>query len=222
MSTQTTDETVRQLVGKTRRRSHNQKRGNARRKMLCIAASEMLAYTPVEELTFRAVAKKAGVPEGSAYHFYANKYDLLSDVISDISEDFLAAHAAAIPDGTINAWRDLADLVIQRGADVYATSPAALRLCLGGHVPEEVKRRDRINNRRVSRTISDLFDRYFVMPPIHNRDNVFYYAIELGDLMFSLSVAEHGDISESMLAEAKRVVQAYLGAYLPEHLDKTE
>lgn len=48
-----------------------------RRKLLLDAAIQLLETTPIEELSFKQVSEKAGVPEGSAYHFFANRYDLL-------------------------------------------------------------------------------------------------------------------------------------------------
>ena len=42
----------------------------------------------------------------------------------------------------------------------------------------------------------------------------FYNFIEITDLLFSLSMLEHGEITPQMLAEAKRAGVAYLGTYL--------
>jgi hypothetical protein len=44
--------------------------------------------------------------------------------------------------------------------------------------------------------------------------NAFYYFIEITDLIFTLSVIEHGAITPAMLAEAKRAGIGYLGTYL--------
>jgi hypothetical protein len=43
--------------------------------------------------------------------------------------------------------------------------------------------------------------------------NAFYYFIEITDLMFALSLVEHGEITPAMLAEAKRAGVAYLATY---------
>ena len=43
--------------------------------------------------------------------------------------------------------------------------------------------------------------------------NAFYYFIEITDLIFSLSIVEHGKITPGMLEEAKRAGVAYLETY---------
>ena len=52
----------RQVVGKRRERQHAQERGNVRRKLLLDAAIQLLETTPIEELSFKQVSTKAGVP----------------------------------------------------------------------------------------------------------------------------------------------------------------
>ena len=44
----------------------------------------------------------------------------------------------------------------------------------------------------------------------------FYYFIEITDLIFTLSIIEHGEITDAMRAEAKRAGVAYLNTYRPE------
>jgi hypothetical protein len=42
----------------------------------------------------------------------------------------------------------------------------------------------------------------------------FYFFIEIADLIFTLSVIEHGNITAAMLDEAKRAGTAYLSTYI--------
>ena len=58
--------------------SATRKRGRERRKLLLKAAYELLDARPVEDVSFRDIADQADVPEGSAYHFFANRFDLFS------------------------------------------------------------------------------------------------------------------------------------------------
>jgi hypothetical protein len=43
--------------------------------------------------------------------------------------------------------------------------------------------------------------------------DAFYYFIEITDLMFTLSMVEHGKITPAMRREAKRAGVAYLESY---------
>ena len=211
---------ARQVVGKQRQREKVQARGVARRRLLLDAARELLADIPVEELTFGQIAAKAGVPEGSAYHFYANKYDVLSSLAEELSTQFLDAYQGPIDGSRINTWHDLADLVIDRSADIYAVDIAAVQIFLGGKTPPEVGLVDRTSVRTLSTVLLELFDRFFVLPDVPTIHDVFYYFVQLTDLMLSLSVIENGEITPEMLEESKRAGKGYLGTYLPPMLTR--
>ncbi len=207
--------TTRQIVGKRRQRSHVQQRGNERRNKLLVSAENLLGSTPVEQLSFRQIADHAGVPEGSAYHFFANKYDLLTALAADLAERFSDVYKAPIPAGDIHSWHELADLFVERAAQMYAKSPAATQIWLGGRTPPQVKLADRIGDRAVSDVLHEIFDSYFILPELPRRRDVFFFYMELADVILSLSVIEHGVITPGMLEEAKRAGRGYLSTYLP-------
>jgi AcrR family transcriptional regulator len=214
-----TDKAVaRQVIGKRRNTSRVQARGVVRREQLLDAGLELLNSTPVEELTFRQVCLKAKMPEGSAYHFYANKYDLLTAIAGRLSSVFIKEIEAPLPQGRPESWQDLADFLTERGAMVYAGNPAAIQLFLSPRAPAEVKLEDRRNDRNVSAAMRALFEKYFVMPTQGKGHDIFFYFIEITDLIFSLSVSDHGEITSEMVEEAKRAGSGYLATYLPQHI----
>jgi len=213
---------ARQVVGKSRHRKNVQARGEERRRQLIDAARELLMVVPVEELTFGQIAAKAGVPEGSAYHFYANKYDLLSSLAKELSVQFVEAYKEPIDDSEIQTWQDLADLVVDRTAEIYAVDFAAVQIFLSARTPPEVGMVDRTSVRTVSTVLVDLFDRFFVLPDVPNIHDVFYFFVELSDLMLSLSVIENGEITREYLEESKRAGKGYLGTYLPPILTRRQ
>ena len=213
---------ARQVVGKQRQRKKVQARGVARRRVLLDAARDLLTEVPIEELTFGQIATKAGVPEGSAYHFYANKYDVLSSLAEELSAQFLDAYQEPIDASRINTWHDLADLVIDRSAAIYAVDIAAVQVFLGGRTPPEIGLVDRTSVRTLSTVLLELFDQFFVLPDVPNIDDVFYYFIQVTDLMFSLSVIENGEITPTMLEESKRAGKGYLATYLPPMLTRRD
>ncbi len=53
------------------------------------------------------------------------------------------------------------------------------------------------------------------MPDLADLDGAFFRAIEIADLMFMLSVREHGGLTEFYTQEAARAAIAYLALYLP-------
>ena len=204
----------RQKIGLRKAPSATRKRGRERRKLLLKAAYELLCAHPVEDVSFRDIADKAGVPEGSAYHFFANRFDVFSALAKELSDLFIEAHRRRVPSSRRKSWRALAEHLVDVGAKIYADNPPARQLLIGGKTPPEVKQADRINDRAVGNVMYEVFAEHFELPDSDEMRCAFYYFIEITDLIFTLSVIENGEITPAMLAEAKRAGTGYLGSYL--------
>jgi AcrR family transcriptional regulator len=212
----------RQVVGKRRQRKHVQERGNTRRMQLLDAAEELLKSTPVEELSFKQISEKAGVPEGSAYHFFANRYDLLAALANQVAEQFGAGFQKVTTGKKFKSWHDLADAMVDRAVTMYRSNPAATQIWLSGRTPAQVRLADHVSDAAISSVVHDIFDEVFVLPELPSRYDPFFFFLELCDVPLSLSVIEHGKITDEMIEEAKRAGKGYLSTYLPPILEKRE
>lgn len=210
----------RQVVGKRRQRKRVQERGNARRRLMLEAAEELLESMPIEELSFKAVSTKAGVPEGSAYHFFANRYDLLTALASQLAGRFRKAYGKPVSQHRIRSWHDLVDVLVDRAVAVYRQSPAAMKIWLSGRTPAQVRLADHVSDEKVSTEIHELFNEHFVLPDLPQDYDVFFYLLELADVPLSLSIIENGRLTRQSIEEAKRVGIGYLGTYFPPDLEK--
>ena len=204
----------RQKIGLRKPPSATRKRGRERRKLLLKAAYDLLCARPVEDISFRDIADEAGVPEGSAYHFFANRFDVFSALAKELSDQFIEAHRRKVPPSRRKSWQSLTEHLVDIGAEVYAANPPARQLLIGGKTPPEVKQADRLNDRAVGEVMYEVFAEHFELPETEEMRKAFYYFIEITDLIFTLSVIEHGQITAEMLAEAKRAGTGYLGTYL--------
>jgi len=204
----------RQKIGLRKAPSATRKRGRERRRLLLKATYELLCVRPIEDVSFRDIANKAGVPEGSAYHFFANRFDVFSALAKELSDQFIEAHRRKVPPSRRKSWQTLAEHLVDIGAKIYAKNPPARQLLIGGQTPPEVKQADRINDRAVGNVMYEVFAEHFELPESDEMRNAFYYFIEITDLIFTLSLIEHGEITPAMLAEAKRAGIGYLGTYL--------
>ncbi len=204
----------RQKIGLRKAPSATRQRGRERRRRLLAAAYELLCERPVEEVSFRDIAGRAEIPEGSAYHFFANRFDVFSALAKQLSDQFIEAHRRRVPPARRRSWQALAEHLVDVGAKVYAENPPARQLLIGGKTPPEVKQADRINDRAVGRVMYEVFAEHFELPETDAMQDAFYYFIEITDLIFTLSVIEHGEITAAMLREAKRAGVGYLGTYL--------
>jgi len=204
----------RQQIGLRKTHAGTHERGRERRQQLLQAAYDLLCERDIADVTFRDIAARAGVPEGSAYHFYANRFDLFTALANQLSDLFVTAHRRAVPRDRRQNWQDLAGYLVEVGARVYADNPPARQLLIGGKTPPEVKQADRINDRVVSEVMYSVFSRHFEIPDSEGMHAAFYYFIEITDLLFTLSVIENGEITAAMLAEAKRAGIGYLSTWL--------
>lgn len=208
-----------QTVGLRKQNTGVRKRGKERREQLIQAAYDLLCEYPVEEIAFIDIAKKASIPEGSAYHFFSNKYDVFAALARELSDKFVEMQARPYRKKQILTWQNIVEQMVMRGARLYHEHPPAMQLFIGGKTPPEIKMLDRHNDRNVAAAIEKTFSDHFHLPdPPENRD-MFYILIEIVDLIFSLSILEHGELTDSMIEEAKRTGKAYLGIYLPEQLE---
>ena len=187
--------------------------GRKRRSALLDATYDLLCEKEIEDISFRDIARHADVPEGSAYHFFANRFDIFSALGKVLSEQFAEAHEKPVPPSRRKTWQQLAGHLVDVGATVYAKNPPARQLLIGGKTPPEVKQADRINDRVVGDAMHRSFSRYFDISDTDEMRNAFYYFIEITDLLFTLSIIEFGKITPAMLAEAKRAGVAYLETY---------
>ena len=214
MEIQEDELTVRQVIGKRRRVTSVQTRGVLRREALVNAAITLLSENNPQEISFKQIANLAQVPEGSAYHFYANKYDLFVDVAKKMSHLFREKQSQAIK-RNVETWHDVMDALTDRGAEIYRQNPVAQELLIGSKTPPEIKQLDRENDREIAKIMIDRFSEKFQLPEFDDFENVMFWVIELTDLMFGLSVREHGFIHDRYVEEAKRVARGYLSTYLP-------
>ena len=189
--------------------------GRKRRQALLDATYDLLCEQDIDDVSFREIAKRADVPEGSAYHFFANRFDVFAALADALSERFVAAHAEPVPPEYCVSWEALAGYLVDVGASVYEASPPARQLLIGGKTPPEVKQADRNNDRAVGEAMHGSFSRYFDIPDSDEMRNAFYYFIEITDVIFTLSMIEHSRITPAMLSEAKRAGVAYLSTYQP-------
>lgn len=190
--------------------------GRKRRKALLGAAEQLLCERDIEDISFRDIAARADVPEGSAYHFFANRFDIFSALAYQLNNEFIKAHQKPVPPAKRKTFEQLAAHLVDIGAGIYKKSAPARQLFIGGKTPLEVKQADRINDRDVGNAMHRSFARYFDIPDTEEMRNAFYYFIEITDLMFALSLVECGEITSAMLDEAKRAGVAYLATYRQE------
>lgn len=186
------------------------------------AARELLAAHGVVGLSIYSVAERAGIPPSSVYHFFASVPALLEALTADVHSAFRSSLAQPVDHLALNSWQDLSRLIERRMLAIYEADPAARQLILAQHGLTEVTQADRQHDTELGELMQVLFERHFHLPALPDDVEVFALALELGDRVYARSVHLHGRITARMAEEGMRVLDAYLGLYLPPFLSKRE
>ena len=197
-------------------------RSQARIDLILNAARTLLAAEGVASLSIYSVAERAEIPPSSVYHFFAGVPALLEALTGDVHAAFRACLQAPIEHEALRGWVDLSRIVEQRMLTIYNEDAAARQLILAQHGLAEVTRADRQHHLELGQLLHGLFMRHFELPVLPQEVDVFALAMELGDRVYARSIQLHDSITPRMAEEGMRVVDAYLGLYLPPFLPKRQ
>jgi AcrR family transcriptional regulator len=184
--------------------------GMARYQHLLDAAEALLARDGSGALTIQALAREAGVPMASVYHYFPSA----PAVSVALSERYMAGfhELAAQPIEGFEAmtWEEVVTILVQRGVAFYRAHPYAQTLVLGSDHSWHIRRADLDNNRAMVAGIATLItDKLPPIPPEPLAEAVFI-GIGLADAVFSLSIAEHGHITDAYAEEAATAICGYM------------
>jgi AcrR family transcriptional regulator len=193
-------------------------KGITRREILIDTAAELLDERSVEEISLKLIADTAGVPVGSAYHFYTNSNEVFAALAQRFGAELAAEVAAPYSEEEAETWQTMWSTAIDRAVALYKEKPAYAQLIIGGKASPEIKLSDRANDERVGQLFVGVINQHFDFPEFPGRHDMIFFAVEIVDLLLSLSVIRHGEITDKMAAEAKRASIAYLRTYLPDSL----
>ena len=182
------------------------------------AARTLLAAEGVSSLSIYSVAQRAAIAPSSVYHFFPSVPALLQALTSDVHGAFRACLKQPVAHDELNGWRDLSRIIEQRMLTIYHQDAAARQLILAQHGLTEVTRADSQHDLELGQLMHGLFMRHFELPVLPQEVDVFALAMELGDRVYARSIQINGSITPRMAEEGARVVDAYLGLYLPPYL----
>ncbi|MBO9376990.1 TetR family transcriptional regulator [Sphingomonas histidinilytica] len=200
-------------------RKATQARGRARRVELLEAARAMLGTQNLHQIGMIAVAETAGIPASSAYHFFPE----IGDLWKELARILAAAQAELdqrIPHS--EEWETVVERSLECHQRAFNADRAARQLMLGPHTPPEIKHAGCKENFRFGTALWQAMRRQFLLPGLADSRELFFKALLIADVFFSLSVAEQDRVSDEALAEAKLATIAYLRAYLPTRLARIE
>jgi AcrR family transcriptional regulator len=192
--------------------------GILRRKRLLAAARTLLGHRDLDQISLADVARAARIPKSSAYHYHGDILDLYVQLIAVLGEEMLEDVRRPIRGPASRSWMEIVAALVRRGAQYFDNHRAARELLISPKTPPALKLRDRQSDKRIAKLFEEQIERRFVLPERRARTAIFFRAVEIADLMFGLSMLEHGAITPHMTEEAISAVLGYLRAHFPETL----
>jgi hypothetical protein len=114
-------------------------------------------------------------------------------------------------------WMEMLDSLVSNVATFYNNNPAARRIILNSKLPIGViSEADRTAGTKTEL----LLNQYFILPEFNNRSQIFILSTKIVHLFLSISVIQHGMITDELIEEAKTAFTGYLKMYLPEKLER--
>lgn len=190
--------------------------GRARYDRLVSAAEALLEREGLEALSIQQIAKEAGVPMASVYHFFPSS----AAACVAVAESYLAGFAGTVtrPISGYEAlgWRDVIAVLMRRTVEYYRAHPYAQRLILGSDYSWHIRQADLLNNQSMAQDVIGLVRAKFLGAGEAELLEALVVAISLGDAVWALSVARHEVITRQYLEEAILAACSYLAAKFPQ------
>ena len=193
-------------------------RGIERRERLLDTAEDLLSQRDLRSISLKEIAEAAGVSTSSAYHFYGSAEEVWAELAHRFGRLLEEAITRPHPARHRKNWQSLWEACIDRAVRIYQEHPAYQKLILGGQAPPAIKLADRDHDAQLGDLLVKTFIEHFGFQPFPGCERIFFIAVEIVDLILSLSVIREGTISGEMAAEAKLASRAYLAEYLHESL----
>ncbi|HNI34563.1 MAG TPA: TetR/AcrR family transcriptional regulator [Microthrixaceae bacterium] len=193
------------------RRRPVQERSRDRFARILRSTRDLLLETGIEALSCESIAIEAGVPVGTVYQFFPNKFSIVCELDRIDTESVAAeldAFASQIPS---LEWQQLLDALIDHLAKAWAVDPSrrAVWLSMQAIPPtrEAATRHQQILGDRVARIISPL------TPGMHRRERstIAQVVVHTCYSMLNFSVRDH-HAHPAAVRETKRLLTSYLVA----------
>lgn len=192
-----------------------QARGRARRAELLAAAQLALTHNSLDQVSMAAVAESAGIPLSSAYHFFGDITELWKELARTIATQ-QASEDLELPQSA--SWQELVKASLVHHQSAFNKDPAARKLMLGPHTPPDIKNAACKEDYRFGTALWLAIRSQFILPELADSRELFFKALLIADVFFSLSVSESDQVTDDALGEAILAVISYLSLYLPPQL----
>ncbi|HEU5473168.1 MAG TPA: TetR/AcrR family transcriptional regulator [Actinophytocola sp.] len=176
----------------------------------CAALIDELGYDGV---TTTLIAERAEVAVGSLYQFFPDKRAVVQALTQRNLEHFMAEMERRLDESPLEHWWDGADIAFDIYVRMYREVPGFSRIRFGDVVDLRLIADERDNNTVIADGLAELIGSRFGLPLEQVRLPI-AVAIEIADGILNLAFRRKLFPTETVIAEARSVVRAYLSGRL--------
>ncbi|MFD9906706.1 TetR family transcriptional regulator, partial [Streptomyces sp. NPDC059063] len=182
-----------------------------RRQALLDAAEALLAEHGYQAATLKAIGQRAGIPTASVYHYFSDRHQVEAELLRRQARELDVLIGAALDDPELRTLRDAVDAVIDPAFAYFRQHPSCVELWFPGRqeaLDELVRAFDEAQAEKLSRA---LVERNLITADTPRL--ALQLAFEVGNRLFDAAFRRSPAGDDATIAEAKRLVTAYLETY---------
>ena len=189
-----------------------QERGRVRFDAILSAARELLAECGLEGFTIEDVASRAGIPVGSVYQFFPNKFAIVAELdardTEALVEDLVAGSGRfRFGDDWQSETNDLIDLVAAHWVD----DPTRRAVWLAMRSTAATRSLAAEHSRALVNTLLPMIQGLTEGQPLDEQVTICEVVVEMSQSLLHFSVSD-GEPNPATVRELKRMLRAYLRA----------
>lgn len=203
------------------RKLPGQARSRKRVNLILDAAADLLVEQGFENVTTNMIAEKAGIPIGSVYQFFPNKFSILYALALRYLDRIAEVHEGAIGPQHYDApWEDNVDRVFDALAKYWSSEKAIPVLWNGIQNAPDLRAAVAKFNENAGRNNQEMIQ--YILPNVDplRRRLVARIMVAISTMLLSLSITDLAEQELYVVEELKLLTKAYLRAHMA--VEKTE
>ena len=199
------------------RRRPVQQRSAARVERMLEACANLIEEVGYDGVTTTLIAERAGVAVGSLYQFFPDKRAVVQALTMRNLDQFMDMIANRIGSAQLDHWWDAVDMVFDAYVSMYREVPGFTQIRFGDVVDLRLMDDQRDNNTVIADRLAGLLTTRFNLDLDELRLPI-SVSVEIADGILNLAFRRKLFSEDVVIAEARRVVRAYLSGHLePQH-----
>lgn len=191
-----------------------QRRGQERRRAILDAAAALLGEKGYEAATLKAVGERAGIPTASMYHYFPDRHQVDAELLKQHMSELDTLIGAALGNPRAQTLAEAVDVVIDLHLDYFRRHPSCTELWFAGRHTTLDELGRAFDEAQAERLWRHLVERGLVSADTPLLALIL--AFEVGTRLFDSAFRRSPAGDEATIAEARRLVTAYLETYGPE------